>query len=310
MSALSRMIRSGFGRGDRKRDKGLTTPEDIVRYDDIVYGRSKKWQSLDVYHPKESINADGSLKVLPVIVSIHGGAWIYGSKEVYQWYCMNLAQRGFAVVNFTYRLAPEYKYPSGIEDSNKVFQWVLDHATEYGFDTDHIFAVGDSAGGHMLSICATMYSNPKFAEKFPFEMAKKTNADGTVSSFKPAGVALNCGVYQLGKGKTKEMDKAILKELLAEGGSKKEIDLLNPMPYMTSEFPPAFIMTANNDTTVDAVQAKMLKARLTELGTDFTDKVYGSKENPLGHVFHCNIKTQSAKECNDDECAFFQKYVK
>lgn len=300
MSTLSRMIRSGFGRSDRKRDKGLTTPDDITRYDDIVYGRSKKWQSLDVYRPKNA-QENGSLQPLPVIVSIHGGAWIYGSKEVYQWYCMSLAQRGFAVVNFTYRLAPEYKYPAGIEDTNKVFQWILDHASEYGFDTNHIFALGDSAGGHMLSICATMYSNPEFAKLFPFEVVK---------DFKPTAVALNCGVYQLGKGKTKEMDKAILKELLAEGGSKKEIEMLNPLPYITKDFPPAYIMTANNDTTVDAVQAKMLKERLTEVSAKFMDKVYGSKENPLGHVFHCNIQSADATECNDDECAFFKSYIK
>lgn len=302
MSILSRRIRRGFGISDRKRDAGLTTPEDIERYDDIVYGRSKKWQSLDVYRPKNA-------KTLPVIVSIHGGAWMYGNKEVYQWYCMSLAQRGFAVVNFTYRLAPEYKYPAGIEDANTVFQWVLDHADEYQFDTEHIFAVGDSAGGHMLSICAAMYTNPKFAARFPFEMAAKKHADGSVTPFRPTAIALNCGVYRLGIGPdAREADKAILKELLKET-TKEQFELLNPIPYMTGDFPPAYIMTANNDTTVDAVQAKMLKVRLTELRVTLKEKVYGTDKQPLGHVFHCNIKTEAAKICNDDECNFFKGYL-
>lgn len=302
MSILSRRIRMGFGLSDRKRDAGLTTPEDIERFDDIVYGRSKKWQSLDVYRPKNA-------KTLPVIVSIHGGAWMYGSKEVYQWYCMSLAQRGFAVVNFTYRLAPEYKYPCGIEDANKVFQWVLDHADEYQFDTEHIFAVGDSAGGHMLSVCATMYSNPEFAAKFSFEMAAKKNEDGSKTPFRPTAIALNCGVYRLGIGpETREMDRAILKELLKEE-TKEQLELLNPFPFMTKNFPPTYIMMANNDTAVDAAQGKMLKVRLKELRVPYVDKVYGTKENPLGHVFHCNIKTEDAKTCNDDECEFFKGYV-
>ena len=302
MSILSRRIRMGFGTSDRKRDAGLTTPEDIERFDDIVYGRSKKWQSLDVYRPKNA-------KALPVIVSIHGGAWMYGSKEVYQWYCMSLAQRGFAVVNFTYRLAPEYKYPCGIEDANKVFQWVLDHADEYQFDTEHIFAVGDSAGGHMLSVCATMYSNPEFAAKFSFQMAAKKHADGRKTPFKPTAIALNCGVYRFGIGpETSEMDKAILKELLKEQ-TTEQLELLNPLSYITKEFPPAYIMTANNDTTVDSVQGKMLKVRLKELRVPYVDQVYGTKENPLGHVFHCNIKTEDAKICNDDECEFFRGYL-
>ncbi len=302
MSILSRRIRRGFGASDRKRDAGLTTPEDIERYDDIVYGTSRKWQSLDVYRPK-------NVKILPVIVSIHGGAWMYGNKEVYQWYCMSLAQRGFAVVNFTYRLAPEYKYPAGIEDSNAVFQWVLEHAEEYQFDTEHIFAVGDSAGGHMLSICAAMYTNPEFAAKFPFKAAEKRHEDGSVTPFRPTAIALNCGVYRLGIGPdVREFDKAILKEVLKET-TKEQFDLLNPLPYMTENFPPAYIMTANNDTTVDAVQAKMLKVRLTELRVPLKEKVYGTDEQPLGHVFHCNIKTEVAKVCNDDECNFFKEYL-
>ncbi len=130
---------------DTARDAGLTTPEDIVRYDNICYDTDTKWQILDVYRPKA---AEG--QKLPVIVSVHGGGWVYGDKEVYQFYCMNLAQRGFAVVNFTYRLAPEFKYPAQMEDTNSVFTWVMNNADTYGFDTEHIFAVGDSAGAQNI----------------------------------------------------------------------------------------------------------------------------------------------------------------
>ena len=86
-------IRYDFGKGDRKRDAGLKTPEDVKRFDDISYGPDRKYQLLDVYRLKD---AEGKL---PVIVSVHGGGWVYGTKETYQFYCMSLAQRGFAVVN-------------------------------------------------------------------------------------------------------------------------------------------------------------------------------------------------------------------
>ena len=121
MSLTSMYVRYSFGKGDRKRDAGLSTPEDVKRYDDILYGRNRKWQVLDVYRPK---GAEGKL---PVIVSVHGGGWVYGNKEVYQFYCMSLAQRGFAVVNFTYRLAPEYRYPAQLEDTDAVIHWIFDH---------------------------------------------------------------------------------------------------------------------------------------------------------------------------------------
>ena len=109
MSEISDFVRRTFGESDTKRDAGLTTPHDVERFDDIVYGDDPKWQILDVYRPREA-----SGKRLPVIVSIHGGGWVYGNKEVYQFYCMSLAQHGFAVVNHTYRLAPEFKFPASI----------------------------------------------------------------------------------------------------------------------------------------------------------------------------------------------------
>ena len=66
MVRISDIIRAEFAEGDNKRDAGLKTPENIVRYDDIIYGTESKWQKLDVYRPK-----DAMLK-LPVIVSVHG----------------------------------------------------------------------------------------------------------------------------------------------------------------------------------------------------------------------------------------------
>lgn len=76
MSQMSDFIRKTFGESDDIRDTGLTTPNDVVRYNDIVYGTDKNWQILDVYRPKKDVE-----KVLPVIVSVHGGGWVYGDKE-------------------------------------------------------------------------------------------------------------------------------------------------------------------------------------------------------------------------------------
>ena len=111
MSELTDDIRRVFKEGDDIRDEGLTTPAGVIRHDDIAYGPDTAWQVMDLYLPED---AEGPL---PVIVSVHGGAWVYGDKERYQWYCMDLALRGFAVVNFTYRLAPEFKFPTSLEDA-------------------------------------------------------------------------------------------------------------------------------------------------------------------------------------------------
>lgn len=291
MSIVSTYIRRSFGRSDAARDAGLTTPADIIRYDDLRYGDDPVWQVLDVYRPRAA-----EKKMLPVIVSAHGGGWVYGSKEVYQFYCMSLAQRGFAVVNFSYRLAPKHKLPAPLEDTNAVFRWVLDHAGEYGFDTGNVFAVGDSAGANILGLYSAICTNPDYAAGFAF---------GPRAGFAPKAIALNCGMYRAGpKRFPPDLTRLLLRDFLPKGGAPAELEMIDVAAHITESFPPVFLMTANGDFLRE--QAPVLSQALAEKGVRCVYRCYGDAENELGHVFHCDIKTQAAKQCNDDECAFFK----
>lgn len=294
MSETSDRIRKAFREGDQKRDDGLKTPDTIQRYDDIVYGNDAKWQVLDVYRPKASED-----KKLPVIVSVHGGGWVYGDKETYQFYCMNLAERGFAVVNFTYRLAPEHKFPASIEDTNLVFSWILEHSETYGFDMNHIFAVGDSAGAHILGLYTAICTNAAYAERYPFQVP-----DG----FIPKAIALNCGAFHMGGNeKTGDDTQSLMGDFLPMGGTPSELQNISVDHYVTSKFPPVFLMTAVGDFLKD--QASVMAEVLAECNVEFIYRLYGSDKNRLGHVFHCDIKSEDARMCNDEECFFFKEYV-
>ena len=296
MSQASDMVRREFTKGDDIRDAGLTTPEDIVRYDDIVYGADPKWQVLDVYRPKA---AEG--EKLPVIVSVHGGGWVYGDKERYQYYCMNLAQRGFAVVNFTYRLAPENKYPSSIEDTNAVFTWVISHGEEYGFDLEHIFGVGDSAGAHNLGLYSGICTNPEYAAEYDFKVPE---------GFAPTAIALNCGAYviELEGDLTDQLTKDLMADFLPEKGTAKELELINVTKHVTEKYPPTFFMTCTGDFLKN--MAPLLATKLAEKDVPFVYRYYGDSEHELGHVFHCNMKSEDARLCNDEECSFFKGFCR
>ena len=286
MSEVSDMIRKVFKEGDDKRDAGLTTPEGIRRFDDIVYGNDDACQVLDVYRPKE---AEGDL---PVIVSVHGGGWVYGDKERYQYYCMDLAMRGFAVVNFTYRLAPEHKYPASIEDTNLVFSWVLEHGKEYGFDTEHVYGVGDSAGAHNLSLY------PEYAAEYPFQPPV---------GFVPTAIALNCGVYKLTPPKDETDQTGILmSDYLPGKGTEEELHRVSVVNHITPDYPPVFLMTCTDDFA--ASQAPGMVEMLMKCKVPFVFRYYGDKEHPLGHVFHCNIRLKESDLCSGEECEFFRKY--
>lgn len=285
MSQTSDQIRKRFGDGDTLRDEGLKTPEGITRYDDIRYG-SHPQQVLDVYVPKDM------KRPLPVIISVHGGGWVYGDKQRYQFYTMSLAERGFAVVNFTYRLAPETKFPAALEDTNTVMNWVIAHEEEYGFDLKHVFAVGDSAGGHYLGLYMNILTNPDYAACYDFKP----------SPIVIKAIALNSGAYVIDQAN--ELTKRLMDDLLEEG---EDFAKINVLTAMTSHFPPVFVTTEERDFLKD--QGLLMVIRLQELDIPFVYRYYTNQDLSLGHVFMLNIKRPEAALCNDEECEFFKKYI-
>ncbi len=293
MSDIVAQIRHDFNETDNKRDEGLTPPEDVFCIRDIVYGDDPKWQSLDIYRP-----ADKKEGKMPVIVSVHGGGWIYGDKERYQFYCMDLARRGFAIVNFSYRLAPENQFPASLEDINSVFTWCLAHQDEYGLDMDNMFAVGDSAGAHLLSLYICIHTNDECASYYPFK---------TPEGLQFKAIALNCGLYHFDKLMSNERTRAVMNMVLPEGGSEREEKMISPDRFINSSFPRTFFMTAPKDYLLP--QTQVLQLALLKANVDFTYRFYCDKDSSLGHVFHLNIKLDWSKRCNDEECDFFRQFV-
>ena len=301
MSTLSDVVRSQFKAGDDVRDAGLVTPAGIERFDDIAYGPDAAWQVLDVYRPKSAPapTSPTAPQPLPVIVSVHGGAWVYGDKERYQWYCMDLASRGFVVVNFTYRLAPEFKFPASMEDTCAVFAWTLAHIAEYGGDPQRIFAVGDSAGGHMLGLFCNLCTNPAYAALLDLDVPE---------GFAPVAVAINCGANEIViSDDPNDLTSGLMGDFLKDGGTDEELNLIDVGGHVTAAFPPAFIMTCDGDFLYD--QAFPLAAKLRELKVVHELHVYAGLSEPLPHVFHCNMRSEDARRCNDDECRFFRRFV-
>lgn len=297
MSATSDRMRKEWKENDAKRDAGLTTPENIRRFDDLVYGPDLKWNVLDVYRPKDVEEK------LPVIVNVHGGGWVYGDKELYQFYGMSLAGRGFSVVNFTYHLAPEYKYPAPLEDINLVIEWMYQNAEAYGLDMEHVFMVGDSAGGHLAGLYSAVCTNPECAKNYKFTVP---------NGFKPMALGLNCGAYVPAGGEKGIMepsqDKDLMEDFLPGGGTCEEMREISVPNYVTPAFPPTFLMTAVGDFC--RPQAPLLREALEENRVPYLFCTYGDEENPLYHVFHVTIQEEAGQKCNDDECAFFKGMIR
>jgi acetyl esterase/lipase len=275
---------------DRKIKKMNIMPNNIVRKTDIPYGMHGRWNLLDVYYPK---TAD---RPLPVIINIHGGGYVYGSKELYQCYCMDLARRGFTVVNFNYRLVPHISFPSPVHETNEVMQWVCANAADYYIDLGNVFMAGDSAGAQIASQYCAIVTNAEYAKLF----------DMSVPDFKLKAVALNCGMYD----KFHQMDIP-LPGLLTDYFGKDPLehgDKINVLKFINERFPPAFIASAVNDFLLPYSQPFF--DYLGSKGVESVFKVYGAKKQKnIKHIFHLNIFSDAARQCNDDECDFFKTKI-
>ncbi|WP_290874845.1 alpha/beta hydrolase [Aquabacterium sp.] len=94
---------------------------------------------------------------LPVLLYLHGGGFVIGSTDTCESMCRQLAlQAEAAVVAIDYRLAPEHRFPAGLDDSFAALQWLAEHGATLGLDTRRIAVGGDSAGGTLAASTALL----------------------------------------------------------------------------------------------------------------------------------------------------------
>ena len=98
-----------------------------------------------------------SRKPAPILIYIHGGAWVSGSSKTHRPIGFGFARHGYLVFNINYRLAPEYPFPTPFEDCVAAIRWVVKNAAKYGGDASRIAIGGDSAGGNLSAAAARCF---------------------------------------------------------------------------------------------------------------------------------------------------------
>lgn len=132
---------------------GAQAPVDIRR--DIEYGAANgKRLLLDAYVPPAGEERR------PAVVMIHGGGWRVGDKASWRPEAERLAARGWVAFSVNYRLDEPAVFPAEIDDVQAAVRWVRAHAEEYRVDPARIAAIGESAGGHLAAMLATLGTGP------------------------------------------------------------------------------------------------------------------------------------------------------
>lgn len=125
-----------------------TVPSDTHRRQaDIAYGAAPR-QRLDVYQPI------GGPTGAPIAVFFYGGSWSSGSKDDYRFAGEALASRGIVTVVADYRLSPDVRYPTFLEDCALAVRWARGEAAGLGANPARLHLVGHSAGAYNAAMLA------------------------------------------------------------------------------------------------------------------------------------------------------------
>lgn len=146
LSACSTYI----GKPATAQPAAVTSSFSIAR--DVIYTPTGWPQALkaDIYQPS-------GVGARPAVLLIHGGGWrAPDRREQMASIAERVAQRGYVVVNATYRFAPEYLYPAPVDDLREALKWMRANAAQYQIQPDQIAAMGYSAGGHLAAMLGVL----------------------------------------------------------------------------------------------------------------------------------------------------------
>ena len=141
--------RKDFEASSAIRDKKLPFPDDVIEITNIPYANDNiDAHRLDIFKPKNC-----EAKVLPVIINVHGGGLIIGSKEFNRFFCARLSKMGFIVYSIEYRLIPDCTFFDQLNDTFTAIDYIKNRIPNDNGDISHVYGVADSGGACLLTSC-------------------------------------------------------------------------------------------------------------------------------------------------------------
>jgi acetyl esterase/lipase len=213
-------------------------------------------QNFDLYLP-----GNPGRRPFPLVVWIHGGAWLSGDKD---WNNVKyLVRHGYALASVDYRFSTEARFPAQIQDCNAAMNFILAHATNYGVDPRRFVVAGGSAGGHLALLLGFARTNAEF---------------GADPAIKPLAVLDFFGPtdfdHMLDDLTTIHSESGL--HLLHDAGPKllgEPVDQpseraknASPITYVNTACPPVLILQGGRDELVPARQSRRLQSALGQAG--------------------------------------------
>ncbi|MBV8462334.1 MAG: alpha/beta hydrolase [Acidimicrobiales bacterium] len=195
----------------------------------------------------------------PVMVYIHGGAWVIGDKrEQGKPMMFELVARGWVCVAINYRLSPKATWPDHIVDAKRAVAWVKEHIAEYGGDPSFVAVSGGSAGGHLCALLALSPGDPALQPGFE---ERDTSVQACVPFYGVMDLTGSPeGSARFGPGMVRMLERKVMKT--EESAHPEVFRAASPTYRVHAGAPPFFVLQGANDTLVPVETARLFVERL------------------------------------------------
>lgn len=271
---------------------------------DLQYDAADGDAFLDVYYPSELTGSD---KRVPVIVWIHGGGWVAGSKSDVSNYCRILASRGYAVVSVNYSVAPAKRYPTPVKQIGMALSYLEKNAERFHIDPDRFVLAGDSGGAQMAAQAANVISNDNYS--------RLLNIAPAIKREQLRGLILYCGHYDAGNINFPRGFSTFITNMLWAYSGKRDfasdpaLKSMSVLHYLDANFPPCFISAGNGDPLLE--QSKDLAEKLEVLDVKTNTLFYSADYKPsLLHEYQFNLEIEAGRDALEKSVAFLGEITK
>lgn len=227
---------------------------DVARTRRLPYAPGGRRFELDVFHHRDRPGG------APVLLQVHGGAWIIGNKDQQGIPLMlHMAARKWVCVAVNYPLSPRAHWPEHLVALKRAMQWIREHVHEYGGDPSFVAVTGGSAGGHLAAMVALTGNDPALQPGFE-------DVDTSVQACVP-----HYGVYDFtdesGARYAQQRLNSLIRPYVMGREAKYPDDYraASPLYRVSADAPPFLVVHGRNDTLVPVAEARAFAARLREV---------------------------------------------
>ena len=260
--SLVGVIQKGmYGDSSPNSFEPLNTPGEGItaagqyKINDIAYGTEYPNSFLDITYPDSNTETDR-----PTMFYFHGGGFFGGSKNMGDPMAANeatallddLCAQGYNIVNVDYALVPDYRFPVPLLQMNEAIRFIAEHKDEYHINMDNIILMGSSAGAIMTAQYGTVLSNPEYAALLGIAPA--------LSLEQVSAVVIDDGPIVYGN---MTLNCKMLVGNYVKGSiylNEDELDRYECIPYMTSDYPAAFLLGSEYRNDMIAMAEKLQEA--------------------------------------------------